>query len=288
MGLGNFARVHVQAYAADDTVKELADLNADLKGKLDHEHNKRVREKADAKVAFTDARSKAAIDLACMKADMKVAVAEAESRGRARGEAIGFQRAMDETELFDAGFKGGRRQAQDIPAGKQCKSTSVHQWQVETPPASSRGKGPSSKREGTPSTYSSSHQQGSECINQPSAHSGRSRHSNSARGKNSDRPISMSAGLRKPSAHDSNTGSARSRTSRVKHAQYDNGSEASSHRSKAKPFHSRGSGARESKHEAGSKIASFNNFSGGLSREGLDSQRGTSQGRANNEAARGG
>ena len=130
MGLGNFARVHFQAYAADDTVKELVDLNADLKAKLDHEHNKRVREKADAKVAFTDARSQAAIDLACMKADMKVAVAEAESRGRARGEAIGFQRAMDETELFDAGFKGGRRQAQDIPAGKQCKSTSVQQWQV--------------------------------------------------------------------------------------------------------------------------------------------------------------
>ena len=287
MGLGNFARVHVQAYAADDTVKELADLNADLKVKLDHEHNQRVRERADAKVAITNVTSKAAIDLASMKADMKVAVAEAESRGAARGEAIGFQRAMDETELFDAGFKGGRRQAHDGVAGKQWKSSSIQQWQVETPPASSRGKGPSSKREGTPSTYSSSHQQGSEPLNQPSAHSGRSRHSNSARGKNSDRPISMSAGSRKPSAHDSNTGSTRSRGSRVKHAQYDNGSEASSHRSKAKSFHSRGSGARESKHEAGSKISSVNNFSGGFSRGGLDSQRGTFQGHANNEAVRG-
>lgn len=79
MGLGNFARVHVQAYAADDTIKELADLNVDLKAKLDHEHNKRVRGKANAKVASADARSKAAIDLAETKADFRVAVAEAEA-----------------------------------------------------------------------------------------------------------------------------------------------------------------------------------------------------------------
>ena len=275
MGLGNFARVHVQAYAADDTIKELTDLGLDLKTKLDHEHNKRVREKANAKVASAEARSKAAIDLAETKADFRVAVAEAEARGAARGEVLGFQRAIKETELFDAGFKGGRRQGKDIKARRQSQSTSSRQRQIEAPPALSMSKRPSSERKGASFT-DSPHQEGFAPSNQPSVHSGRSRHSHSLSGNINGPPISMSASSR------------RSRDLPIKHTQYDNGSEASSHRGNAKPFHGQGSGPRKSNHEAGSVITSFHKPSSGLSREGLSSQRGTFQGRGDSEAVRGG
>ena len=261
MGLGNFARVHVQAYAADDMVKDLADLNVDLKAKLDHEHNQRVREKADAKVAVMDARSKAAIDLAETKADFEVAIEEAE----ARGEAIGFQRAMRETELFDAGFQGGRRQGRGTAVQMQSQSTSFRQRQVEPGPALSMSNGSSLERKGTSTTS----------LNQPPAYSERSRRSAGLRRKNSSPPISMSASLRKHSSHDSNTGSARSSNSGVKHTQYDNGSKASSHRANFESFHSQGPGSRKSKYEADLDISYSHNSSNRFSREGLNLQRGS-------------
>ena len=281
MGLGNFARVHVQARAADDMVKELADLNVDLKAKLDHEHNQRVREKADAKVAATDARSKAAIDLAETKADFKVAIEEAEARGAARGEAVGYQRAMRETELFDAGFKGGRRQGQETAARMQSQGSSFRQRQVEPGPALSISNGPSSEREGASST----------CFDQLPAYSERSRRSHGLGRKNSSPPISLSAGLRKHSTNESNTGSARSRNSGVKHTQYDDGSKASSHRANSKSFRGQGSGARKPKYEDGPDISSSHNSSNRFSREGLDLQRGSRdnfQGRANGASFYGG
>ena len=261
MGLGNFARVHVQAYAADDTIKELGDLSVDLKAKLDHEHNKRVRDKANAKVASAEARSKAAIDLAETKADLRVAVAEAEARGAARGEVMGFQRAMKETELFDAGFKGGRRHGRGIEARRQSQSTPFQQRQIEAPPALPM-KGPSSERKGISSTDNPSHQQGFASFDQPLAHSGRSRHSHSQSGSNRGPPISISADSR------------RSRDSRVKHTQYDNGSEDYSHKANAKSPHSQRSGTRKLKHEAQSDISSSHKFGGMFSREELNAQRG--------------
>ena len=284
MGLRNFARVHAQAHAADDAVHKLVDLGWDLKDKLDHEHNKRVREKADAKVASNEAKCKAAIDLANMEADAKVAVAEAESRGIARGEAIGYQRAIDETELFNDGFKGGREQARAMAARRQPKNTAFQQ-QLEAPPASSRGKGPSSDHKGAASTHSSFHRQGAEKFNRPSAHSERSRHPESVYGKNNAPPVSINAGLKKPFVHGSTEGSARSSKSVVKHTQYGNGSEAASPRSMAKSSHSRGSGASKSKHEPGGDIPFSNNFGGGLSHMGLNSQRGTAQAHAYNHGS---
>lgn len=189
---------------------------------------------------------------------------------------MGFQRAMKETELFDAGFKGGRRQGKGIAARRQSQSISLRQQHVEAPPALTMSKGPSSERKGSSFTDSPSHQQGSITFDQPSAHSGRSRHPHSLFGKNSGPPISMSAGLK------------RSRNSRDKHTQYSNGSEASSHRANAKSSHSHGTGARKSNYEAGSDMHSFHNSSGGFPREGLNSQRGTFKERGNNDAVRGG
>ncbi|KAL8789386.1 MAG: hypothetical protein Q9195_006859 [Heterodermia aff. obscurata] len=283
MGLKNFARVHVQAYAADDMIQELADLNVDLKAKLDREHNKRVREKANAKVASAGARSKAAIELADTRADFSVAVAAAEARGAARGEAIGYERAMKETELFDAGFKGGKQQGRDKATRKQAQSNSFRHSPAEMHPASSQDNA-FGFEEPFPSRAPSI-RLGDASSHRASNHSGpTSRSRNLAGGSHS--PANFSSGSRRPSVHDSNIGSIHSKDSGVKHSQYESSSDKRSFRgSKASVSHGRKSVGEQSQHVASSRISRSRDYDVTCPRNGTFSQVGGSHnGRANSQA----
>ena len=287
MGLGNFARVHVQAYAADDTIKELADLNVDLKAKLDHEHNQRVREKADAKVAFTDARSKAAIELADTKAEFSVAVAEAEARGAARGEAIGYERAMKETELFDAGFKGGKKQGRGIAARRQPQNDSFRHQLAEAAPASSQ-----SSRSNFKEPFQSrtpSFKQGGTSSHRSSEHNERSSRSRNSAGEYNG-PTSFSSASKPRSIHKSNVGSINSKGSGVKHSQYEASSDKPSFRgSKASASHGRKSLSEQSQQTANSNSPSSRDYNARLPRKGTFSRDGSSpDGRINSQAFSGG
>ena len=286
--LRKWARVHVQAYEADAMVKDLADLNMNLRGKLDHEHNQRVREKADAKVALTEATSKAAVDLAETKADFRAALAQAEAQGAARGEEIGYQRAMKETEIYDAGFEGGKQQGRNIAARKKSRRTPFPQAQFEMPLGPTNSQGHSLGFEGPSPPWNPSFGQGGAASHVSSKHNGRSSQSRNPAG-GYDGPTNIGQGSKKPSAHNSKVGSIKSKASGVKHSQFESGSEKPSlGGSKAgSASHSRKSEAGRSQHAASSKHSSSHNVNGGSSRHRTLPQGGSSKGgRPNSHASR--
>ena len=121
---------------ASEFIETLEDQADHWRDEATREHDLRVEGLVDAKVATARAK----YWIAVIKANGRVAVAKAEATGIARGIAIGHQRALDETDVFDAGFEGGRRRRNSMPNGKQSSDVSGNQAGIMGPPSSPRGK----------------------------------------------------------------------------------------------------------------------------------------------------
>ena len=178
-------RRHAQADIADEVVQNLSNKNEKLMEESRREHDLRVQQEADAKVALAEAKAeanantavakaalaevkaevkantavaKAKTQVAIVKAQSQAAVAEAnnraglvdaELRGIAQGESVGYQRAMNETELYNIGFKDGQtRRRGALLETSQSTMPLPTRKQIEAKPASVGSDRQSSKYSG--------------------------------------------------------------------------------------------------------------------------------------------
>ena len=127
---------------ARDTIEDLEDNVDHWRDEAAREHDLRIEGLADAKVAVARAKYEGAIT----QANGRVAIAEAEARGIAQGNVLGYQRALDETDLYDAGFDGGRQRSSMSNAKQSSYLSGPHA--LTGPPASLGGKRFMSERSG--------------------------------------------------------------------------------------------------------------------------------------------
>ena len=132
MGFRKFCERHALAQASQDAAGELAEKDEKYRRRASHEHRKHIQADVDAKVAIAEANCK----IAFTEANSKIALAEAEARGLARGGDMGYQRAINETELFDAAFQDGNRSRRLRVERKRPLGV---ERQIEAPPARTNG-----------------------------------------------------------------------------------------------------------------------------------------------------
>lgn len=114
---------------ARDVVENLEDQVDHWRDVAAREHDRRVEGLADAEIAIAEAKSNTAI----IKAESRAAAAEAEARGVARGTVEGYQRALDENEIFDAGFEGGGRRRESMSNAPRSTHVSGSQARSQGP-----------------------------------------------------------------------------------------------------------------------------------------------------------
>ena len=117
---------------ANEVIENLEDQVDHWRDVAAREHDLRVEGLANAKIAMADADYHTAV----IEGRSRAAAAEAEARGVARGTVEGYQRALDETEIFDAGFEGGRRRRDSMPSAQRSTHVFGSQARTQGPPPS--------------------------------------------------------------------------------------------------------------------------------------------------------
>ena len=152
MGLGKFFRpITAAVNRANEIVENLEDQVDHWRDVAAREHDRRVEGLADAEIAIAEAKA----DTAIAKAESRAAAAEAEARGVAQGSVQGYQRALDENDIFDAGFEGGRRRRESMPNTQRSTLVSGSQARTQGPPPSLGNKKYMTERGSTSTTVQS-------------------------------------------------------------------------------------------------------------------------------------
>ena len=193
MGLGKIFR---PITAAVNRAHEIVD---NLEDQVDHwrdvaarEHDRRVEGLANAEIAIAEAKANTAI----IKAESQAAAVEAEARGVALGSVQGYQRALDETDMFDAGFENGRKRRESMSNAQRSTRVSVSGSQAKTqgPPTSLGNKQYMTER-GSTSTRTRSRTRGS------STPTGTKQFVSDRSGRTRDHPPSADHSGKQPSYH---------------------------------------------------------------------------------------